>query len=127
MKAIKYAQEKGLDDYQVRFTIKADENKYTQNLFAYTKKYHLNVIFGGPISREEVFEKYASSILLFPSYVESFGLPLLEARMTGTYVIASDTPYSREILSGYDKAAFFCEMDYKAMGNEILKLQYKNE
>lgn len=127
LKAIKYAQEKGLDDYQVRFTIKADENKYTQNLFAYTKKYHLNVIFGGPISREEVFEKYASSILLFPSYVESFGLPLLEARMTGAYVIASDTPYSREILSGYDKAAFFCEMDYKAMGNEILKLQYKNE
>lgn len=127
LKAIKYAQDKGLSDYQVCFTIKADENKYTHDLFNYAKENQLNVIFGGPISREKVFMKYASSILLFPSYVESFGLPLLEARMTGTYIIASDTPYSREILSGYDKATFFKEMDYQAMGNEILKLQYKNE
>ena len=66
---------------------------------------------------------YAHSVLLFPSYVESFGLPLLEARLTGTYVIASNCPFSREILDGYEKALFFDEMDYKMMAEHILRLE----
>ena len=123
LKAIKYARDNGLVDYHVLFTIRAEENKYTRELYSYATSNNLNVEFGGPISREEVFDKYAKSVLLFPSYVESFGLPLFEAKMTGTYIIASDTPYSREILTGYDKAIFFDEMDYQIMGKEILKLQ----
>jgi len=63
---------------------------------------------------------YAKSILVFPSYVESFGLPLLEAKLTGTYIIASDTPFCREILNGYDNVEFFEEMDYKKLGEQIL-------
>ena len=84
----------------------------------------MNVKFNGPISREDVFLNYTNSILIFPSYVESFGLPLLEAKMTGTIIIASDTPYSREILNGYNKAYFFNEMDYKELGNIILKISF---
>ena len=63
---------------------------------------------------------YAKSILVFPSYVESFGLPLLEAKLTETYIIASDTPFCREILNEYDKVEFFEEMDYQTLGDLIL-------
>ena len=84
---------------------------------------NLNVKFCGQIPRDEVFDFYTRSVLLFPSYVESYGLPLLEAKLTGTYIIASDCPFSREILSEYGKAAFFPEMDYKTMGELILKLE----
>ena len=79
--------------------------------------------FHGATRRDEVFKYFSKSVLLFPSYVESFGLPLLEAKMTGCYIIASDTPFSREILHDYDKASFFEELDYEQMGKEILKLQ----
>ena len=123
LKALSYAQKAGLHNYSLILTIRADENALTRELADYTKRNNLNVIFGGPISREKVFELYTNSVLLFPSYVESFGLPLLEARLTGTYVIASDCPFCREILEGYDKALFFDEMDYKMMGKHILKLE----
>lgn len=122
-KAIKYAQDRGLTKYEVLLTIKSDENRYAKKLYSYVKRHNLNVIFGGPIPRDKVFKKYTNSILLFPSYVESFGLPLLEARMTGTFIVASDTPYCREILNGYNKAFFFPEMDYETMGKHILELQ----
>ncbi len=39
----------------------------------------------------------AATALVFPSYYEGFGLPLLEAQAIGTPVIASDIPTSREI------------------------------
>ena len=116
LKALKSAN---LTDYELILTIKNDENEYTKMLYKYVLDNNLNVKFGGPIPREAVFDMYQKSILLFPSYVESFGLPLLEARLSGTYVIASDCPFSREILDGYDKASFFEEMDFEAMGKLI--------
>ena len=122
LKAINYISEHGIKNYEVFLTIKKDENKYTEKLYNYVDKNKLNVIFNGKISREEVFERYSNSVLLFPSYVESFGLPLLEARMSNTYIIASDCPFSREILEGYQKAYFFDEEDYKKMGEIILNI-----
>lgn len=121
LKALNYATEKGLKDYKVIFTIRLDENAYTQNLYKYVMEHNLNVKFNGPIPREKVFEIYARSILVFPSYVESFGLPLLEAKLSGTYIIASDTPFCHEILDGYDKAEFFEELDYKKLGDMIFE------
>lgn len=122
LKALKYAQTKGLKDYSLTLTIRADESDLTRMLAAYARDNNLKVLFGGQMSREKVFDMYTSSILLFPSYVESFGLPLLEARLSGTYIVASDCPFSREILNGYDKAFYFPEMDYEKMGDYILAI-----
>lgn len=50
------------------------------------------------LSRDEVFTFYKKSkCLIFPSYLESFGLPLLEAKKFGLKIFASDLPYAREI------------------------------
>lgn len=123
LKAIEYAVENGLQNYSVTFTILPNENSYTQKLYDYAINKNLSINFVGPVSREKVFEQYSRSVLLFPSFVESFGLPLLEAKLTGCYIIASDTPFAREILHDYDKVRFFEELDYKKMGDEILALQ----
>lgn len=44
--------------------------------------------------------------LLFPSKIESFGLPLVEASLFGVPVIAADLPYAREVLANYEGASF---------------------
>ena len=55
----------------------------------------------------EVVSKYAESTLIFPSYIETFGYPMAEARKVGTIVLASDCSFSREVLENYENAYFF--------------------
>lgn len=61
----------------------------------------------GNISRHEVMSKYKENVLIFPSYIETFGLPLLEAKMSNDVILAADTSFSHEILDDYEKAYFF--------------------
>ena len=61
----------------------------------------------GRLPYEEVVSRYHASTLVFPSYIETFGYPLAEARQAGAVVLASDTAFSREVLEGYENAYFF--------------------
>lgn len=61
--------------------------------------------------------------LLFPSYIETFGLPLLEAAMTGMPIIAADLPYAREVLSGYNGVTYVPYNDPKAWADAIENLK----
>lgn len=121
LKGIKYAVDLGMKDYELILTLLPNENKLTEKLYKYSIDNNLNVDFRGKISREEVFEIYTRSTLVFPSYVESFGLPLLEARLSGAYIISSDCSFSREILEKYDRVQYFDEMDYQRLGELIYK------
>lgn len=82
------------ENYQVYMTLKKQEDKK-------------HIVFVGYLEQENVYEMYQSSTLIFPSYIETYGLPLAEARSMGTVVLASDCPFSREILDGYENAYFF--------------------
>lgn len=66
-----------------------------------------NVIYVGRLPYDEVMAHYQKSTLVFPSYIETFGYPLAEARMAGAIVLAADTPFAREVLDGYENAYFF--------------------
>ena len=68
---------------------------------------HDNVHCVGGLPYEEVITRYAGSTLIFPSYIETFGFPMAEARKVGTIVLASDCPFSHEVLEGYENAYFF--------------------
>lgn len=46
-----------------------------------------------------------AKMLLFPSYVEGFGLPIVESLSNGLPVMASDTPIHKEV--GQDKIGYF--------------------
>ena len=65
------------------------------------------IIALGRLSRAEVLTKLAQSTLIFPSLIETYGLPLAEARALGSLVLAADLPYAREVLDGYENAYFF--------------------
>ena len=85
----------------------------------------VSIICIGNISREEVFEKYCNSILVFPSYIETVGLPLLEAKKCNTPIIASDTAFSHELLDSYDNVNFFDPFDVNDLKNQMKKFILK--
>lgn len=74
---------------------------------------------------EELDYLYRHSLALtFPSYAEGYGLPLMEAMVRRTPVVASDTAINREIAG--DRALYFDKDDWKGFSDIILNL-LKNE
>jgi glycosyltransferase involved in cell wall biosynthesis len=79
--------------------------------------------FMGKIDLTGMFRMYkCSDALLFPSYIETIGLPIIEAASTGLPIIAADLPYAREALREYKGAVFIPAGDPEAWRQEILKL-----
>lgn len=103
--------------FRVIFTMHGNENKYAKNLKKQVQNERLPIEFTGSLTREEVFEQYTRSVLLFPSYIETFGLPLLEARIHKSVILASDCSFSREILEGYKNVHFFNPFDAERLSD----------
>ena len=104
--ACRLLKERGIRDYRVDFTFAPDANAIARSLSAEAERDGLPVRFIGHLDRAEVFRRYGAQIMLFPSYVETFGLPLEECKTVGGEVIASDLPFAREVLGSWERATF---------------------
>ena len=63
------------------------------------QKYDLKIEMVGVLSHSEVLNLYNNSrALVYPSLIESLGLPLLEAAVSGISIIASDLDYVHDII-----------------------------
>lgn len=68
---------------------------------------NIEVNFIGKVPFSEIQWLYNNvDCLVFPSYMETLGLPLIEAASCGLKIIASDLPYAREVLMGYNGVSF---------------------
>ena len=115
LKACELLKEQGMEDYRVIWTVTGEENEGMKKLKAEAEEKKLPIEFIGPVPRTQLFEQYASSILVFPSYIETIGLPLLEARSVGAPILAADCLYARDGVEGYEKAEFFETFDSEAL------------
>ena len=67
----------------------------------------MSVSFVGRLNEEEMRKMYLETTLIFPSYIETVGLPLLEAQVFDSWILCSNLEYSRESIGSYSKAKFF--------------------
>ncbi len=70
---------------------------------------------------ELIYSYQNSKILLFPSIVEGFGLPIVESLTNHLPVLASDTPIHREV--GGDKIGYFNIEDSNDLVNKIVEIE----
>ena len=76
------------------------------------------VKFLGPVPYAELLAYYrGATAFVFPSHIETFGHPLLEAMLAGTPVVASDIATFREIAG--DSALYFPPRDAKALASQV--------
>ncbi|EEN9710460.1 TPA: glycosyltransferase, partial [Salmonella enterica subsp. enterica serovar Rough:-:-] len=79
-----------------------------------------NIEYLGVISYLELQKKYLSaSLVVFPSYIESYGLPLIEAAILGKWIVCSDLPYARDVLNKYEGGVFAKYNDENDWANAI--------
>lgn len=95
--AIRILKRKDTNNFKIVLTLNKSQLPYNSE----------NIEYLGHIPRNEVMQLYTKSILIFPSYIESFGLPLVEAASEADIIFAADTVFSRELLGNYSNVYYF--------------------
>ena len=102
-------------DKEIKLHLTLDKVELTKSVFPK----NLKVEFHGTLSKDAVNELYNScEFAIYPSLVESFGLPLIEAAQHGCKLIASDLPYVHEIIK---PSIIFDPYSVESISDSILK------
>lgn len=94
------------DRIDLRLTLDGPDNAYAGDLldrYGTTR----GISFIGRQPREAMQQEYRDcDIVLFPSRLESWGLPISEAKSYGKPLIVADLPYARETVATYSNVRF---------------------
>lgn len=98
-------------DFKVVLTIDGTESKYSA--WVYNRYKHVRHIeFTGLLDKKQMGEYYAATdCLLFPSRLETWGLPISEFARYARPMILADKDYAREAAEGCARVAFFAPDD----------------
>lgn len=99
--------ELGNDKFKVTITIKGNENKYAAWLYEQWK--HVKSLnFEGFMNKSQLYEYYKTTdCLVFPSKIETWGLPISEFMEFGKPMLLANLPYAYETAAGSHQTAFF--------------------
>lgn len=95
----------------IRLVITADKDRLPDDLRRRITPYLKYIDFVGSLKRCEMIEYYKKSFLVFPSYLETIGLPLIEAKTIGAYIISSDMEFAHGALENYQKVEYIDPFD----------------
>lgn len=88
-----------LNGIKVELHLTVDGNPEILSLIANLQKRGILIVNHGHLTKIELEALYEGCMaLIFPSYMESFGLPLLEAQSLGIPIIASERDYVRDVV-----------------------------
>lgn len=105
--AAEILENRGFSGFRVVLTIDPFENAYAEDLWTRFGRVK-SVAFVGRQTFEEIQKLYATSdCLVFPSRIETWGLPISEAKACGLALLVADEPYAYETVGSYNKARFF--------------------
>ena len=117
--AAKHLNQDGISGFEIRLTIDGSENKYAANLI----KHYANtdgIAFIGRQNQKEMMSQYdESDCVLFPSRLETWGLPISEAKALGKPLLIAELPYAHETVGTYDKVSFIDPFDAKGLANNM--------
>lgn len=102
---------RGVRGFDIRLTITGEENRYAA---AMARRYEqvAGVSLIGHQSPENMAKEYQScSAVIFPSRLETWGLPISEAKTYGKPLLVANLPYARDAVGTYDAVAFFDSED----------------
>jgi glycosyltransferase involved in cell wall biosynthesis len=106
-KAVEILENENINNFLVYLTINGTENNYSKKIF--NKYKHLKcIVFTGLLTPENAFSYYKKvDCLIFPSKLETWGLPITEAISHNLYILASDLDYAKESINDYKRTTFF--------------------
>jgi len=117
LRAAQVLEERGFHDFELWLTFEPGVNRYAKMLANEFPQLR-SVRWLGVLPRTKVFELYTEvDCLLFPSKLETWGLPITEFKATSKPILAADLPYAHETVGTYDKVAFFDPEDAETLAS----------
>ena len=107
---------------ELRLTLSGTENAYSRDLW---RRYASvpGVMFIGRQSRAEMDNQYEHcDVVLFPSKLETWGLPITEAKARRRPLLVADLPYAHETVGTWDAVSFLSPHDPRAWAAAIAKI-----
>lgn len=118
-KAVEILENKNIKNFKVYLTIDGNENIYSKEI---VEKYgRLKCIeFIGLQTRENLMKYYSKiETVIFPSKLETWGLPISEAKAFGKNIILADLEYAHETLGTYETVMFFGPDDAEKLAEKM--------
>lgn len=112
--------EAGITNFVVYLTISGRENVYSRRVYQ-KFKVNPNIVFTGVLPRSEAMELYSKvGCLIFPSRLETWGMPLSEFKKFKKPIIAANLDFAKETIGSYDKVKFFNPLDEIELYNYVV-------
>ncbi|MDR0795869.1 MAG: glycosyltransferase family 4 protein [Tannerella sp.] len=116
-------EKKGISNFKVYITVKGNENRYAGWLFRKWGKAVNQLHFTGYLDKPSLYAFYhRCHCLIFPSKVETWGLPITEFSAYKKPMLLADLPYARETAGGCSKVAFFNPDDPNELAVKMKRL-----
>lgn len=107
LRSARRLESSGFDQFEVWLTLDGSETRYAAKLVREFSDL-ATVKWLGLLPRGEVMRRYGEAdCLVFPSRLETWGMPITEFKTTGKPILAANLPYAHETVGGYGQAAFF--------------------
>ena len=117
--AAKHLNQAGITGFEVLLTLDGSENRYAAYLI---KRYAdtPGISFIGRQNQSEMMRQYhESDCVLFLSRLETWGLPISEAKALGKPLLIAEFPYAHETVGTYDKVSFIDPFDAQGLANNM--------
>jgi len=123
--ALKLLLKEGEGKFEVILTLSGHENRYARYISQLSKDIE-QIKFVGAQEKHQVYEFYRmADCVIFPSKIETWGLPITEAKLFGKDLLLADFEYAHETLGAYDKVLFFDAHDPATLAEAMKSVIYK--
>lgn len=111
------------NSFRVIITISGEECSYSKFLWEKFGRKVKALDFIGYVNQNELYSLYQEAdCLIFPSRVETWGLPISEFSNTEKPMLLADLPYAHETSLGCRNVAFFDIKDYTILKGQMKRL-----
>jgi glycosyltransferase involved in cell wall biosynthesis len=120
--ASKKLLENGVNNFEVIMTIDGSETRYAKSI---VKRYNniSQLKFIGRQNRKKIYNLYQSAdCLIFPSKLETWGLPITEFKFLQRPILAANLEYAHETVGSYQHARFFDPNDPETLSQNMLSV-----
>ena len=110
----------GVGGYRIVFTLDESDVR-ARHVLSRVREEDLPIEFAGRLSADRMAHMYKRSVLLFPSYLETWGVPISEASHFGAPLLLADCEYAHETVGEYADVEYFDPHDAHDLAQTMIK------